>query len=156
MKFKFNLDKRNYNEFLSIIQSRYDSVYLILYSLIYFYITFYIMKINFKSLLIYYVVSIIVLYLIISLVKKVFRIITIKKNKSFLGNYDVKIDENNIKQSIDNVEIFDIKKENIKKIIYRKYGIMLKINNKYYIYFIKKIIKNSDYIKLNNYLKKNY
>ncbi len=156
MKFKFNLDKKNYNEFLSIIQSRYDSVYLILYSLIYFYITFYIMKINFKSLLIYYVVSIIVLYLIISLVKKVFRIITIKKNKSFLGNYDVKIDENNIKQSIDNVEIFDIKKENIKKIIYRKYGIMLKINNKYYIYFIKKIIKNSDYIKLNNYLKKNY
>lgn len=156
MKFKFNLDKKNYNEFLSIIQSRYDSVYLILYSLIYFYITFYIMKINFKSLLIYFVVSIIVLYLIISLVKKVFRIITIKKNKSFLGNYDVKIDENNIKQSIDNVEIFDIKKENIKKIIYRKYGIMLKINNKYYIYFIKKIIKNSDYIKLNNYLKKNY
>ncbi len=156
MKFKFNLDKKNYNEFLSIIQSRYDSVYLILYSLIYFYITFYIMKINFKSLLIYYVVSIIVLYLIISLVKKVFRIITIKKNKSFLGNYDVKIDENNIKQSIDNIEIFDIKKENIKKIIYRKYGIMLKINNKYYIYFIKKIIKNSDYIKLNNYLKKNY
>lgn len=156
MKFKFNLEKKNYNEFLSIIQSRYDSVYLILYSLIYFYITFYIMKINFKSLLIYYVVSIIVLYLIISLVKKVFRIITIKKNKSFLGNYDVKIDENNIKQSIDNVEIFDIKKENIKKIIYRKYGIMLKINNKYYIYFIKKIIKNSDYIKLNNYLKKNY
>lgn len=156
MKFKFNLDKKNYNEFLSIIQSRYDSVYLILYSLIYFYITFYIMKINFKNLLIYYVVSIIVLYLIISLVKKVFRIITIKKNKSFLGNYDVKIDENNIKQSIDNVEIFDIKKENIKKIIYRKYGIMLKINNKYYIYFIKKIIKNSDYIKLNNYLKKNY
>ena len=156
MKFKFNLDKKNYNEFLSIIQSRYDSVYLILYSLIYFYITFYIMKINFKSLLIYYVVSIIVLYLIISLVKKVFRIITIKKNKSFLGNYDVKIDENNIKQYIDNVEIFDIKKENIKKIIYRKYGIMLKINNKYYIYFIKKIIKNSDYIKLNNYLKKNY
>ena len=152
MKFKFNLDKKNYNEFLSIIQSRYDSVYLILYSLIYFYITFYIMKINFKSLLIYYVVSIIVLYLIISLVKKVFRIITIKKNKSFLGNYDVKIDENNIKQYIDNVEIFDIKKENIKKIIYRKYGIMLKINNKYYIYFIKKIIKNSDYIKLNNYL----
>ena len=114
------------------------------------------MKINFKSLLIYYVVSIIVLYLIISLVKKVFRIITIKKNKSFLGNYDVKIDENNIKQSIDNIELFDIKKENIKKIIYRKYGIMLKINNKYYIYFIKKIIKNSDYIKLNNYLKKNY
>ncbi len=156
MKFKFNLDKKNYNEFLSIIQSRYDSVYLILYSLIYFYITFYIMKIDFKSLLIYYVVSIIVLYLIISLVKKVFRIITIKKNKSFLGSYDVKIDENNIKQSIDNVEIFDIKKENIKKIIYRKYGIMLKINNKYYIYFIKKIIKNSDYIKLNNYLKKNY
>lgn len=156
MKFKFNLDKKNYNEFLSIIESRYDSVYLILYSLIYFYITFYIMKINFKSLLIYYVVSIIVLYLIISLVKKVFRIITIKKNKSFLGNYDVKIDENNIKQSIDNIEIFDIKKENIKKIIYRKYGIMLKINNKYYIYFIKKIIKNSDYIKLNNYLKKNY
>lgn len=156
MKFKFNLDKKNYNEFLSIIQSRYDSVYLILYSLIYFYITFYIMKINFKSLLIYYVVSIIVLYLIISLVKKVFRIITIKKNKSFLGNYDVKIDENNIKQSIDNIEIFDIKKENIKKIIYRKYGIMLKINNKYYIYFIKKFIKNSDYIKLNNYLKKNY
>lgn len=156
MKFKINLDKKNYNEFLSIIQSRYDSVYLILYSLIYFYITFYIMKINFKSLLIYYVVSIIVLYLIISLVKKVFRIITIKKNKSFLGNYDVKIDENNIKQSIDNIEIFDIKKENIKKIIYRKYGIMLKINNKYYIYFIKKIIKNSDYIKLNNYLKKNY
>lgn len=156
MRFKFNLDKKNYNEFLSIIESRYDSVYLILYSLIYFYITFYIMKINFKSLLIYYVVSIIVLYLIISLVKKVFRIITIKKNKSFLGNYDVKIDENNIKQSIDNVEIFDIKKENIKKIIYRKYGIMLKINNKYYIYFIKKIIKNSDYIKLNNYLKKNY
>lgn len=156
MKFKFNLDKKNYNEFLSIIQSRYDSVYLILYSLIYFYIAFYIMKINFKSLLIYYVVSIIVLYLIISLVKKVFRIITIKKNKSFLGNYDVKIDENNIKQSIDNIEIFDIKKENIKKIIYRKYGIMLKINNKYYIYFIKKIIKNSDYIKLNNYLKKNY
>ena len=156
MKFKFNLDKKNYNEFLSIIQSRYDSVYLILYSLIYFYITFYIMKINFNSLLIYYVVSIIVLYLIISLVKKVFRIITIKKNKSFLGNYDVKIDENNIKQSIDNIEIFDIKKENIKKIIYRKYGIMLKINNKYYIYFIKKIIKNSDYIKLNNYLKKNY
>lgn len=156
MKFKFNLDKKNYNEFLSIIQSRYDLVYLILYSLIYFYITFYIMKINFKSLLIYYVVSIIVLYLIISLVKKVFRIITIKKNKSFLGNYDVKIDENNIKQSIDNIEIFDIKKENIKKIIYRKYGIMLKINNKYYIYFIKKIIKNSDYIKLNNYLKKNY
>lgn len=156
MKFKFNLDKKNYNEFLSIIQSRYDSVYLILYSLIYFYITFYIMKINFKSLLIYYVVSIIVLYLIISLVKKVFRIITIKKNKSFLGNYDVKIDENNIKQFIDNIEIFDIKKENIKKIIYRKYGIMLKINNKYYIYFIKKIIKNSDYIKLNNYLKKNY
>lgn len=156
MKFKFNLDKKNYNEFLSIIQSRYDSVYLILYSLIYFYITFYIMKINFKSLLIYYVVSIIVLYLIISLVKKVFRIITIKKNKSFLGSYDVKIDENNIKQSIDNIEIFDIKKENIKKIIYRKYGIMLKINNKYYIYFIKKIIKNSDYIKLNNYLKKNY
>lgn len=156
MKFKFNLDKKNYNEFLSIIQSRYDSVYLILYSLIYFYITFYIMKINFKSLLIYYVVSIIVLYLIISLVKKVFRIITIKKNKSFLGNYDVKIDENNIKQSINNIEIFDIKKENIKKIIYRKYGIMLKINNKYYIYFIKKIIKNSDYIKLNNYLKKNY
>ena len=156
MKFKFNLDKKNYNEFLSIIQSRYDSVYLILYSLIYFYITFYIMKINFKSLLIYYVVLIIVLYLIISLVKKVFRIITIKKNKSFLGNYDVKIDENNIKQYIDNVEIFDIKKENIKKIIYRKYGIMLKINNKYYIYFIKKIIKNSDYIKLNNYLKKNY
>lgn len=156
MKFKFNLDKKNYNEFLSIIQSRYDSVYLILYSLIYFYITFYIMKINFKSLLIYYIVSIIVLYLIISLVKKVFRIITIKKNKSFLGNYDVKIDENNIKQSIDNIEIFDIKKENIKKIIYRKYGIMLKINNKYYIYFIKKIIKNSDYIKLNNYLKKNY
>ena len=40
MKFKFNLDKKNYNEFLSIIQSRYDSVYLILYSLIYFYITF--------------------------------------------------------------------------------------------------------------------
>ncbi len=156
MRFKFNLDKKNYNEFLSIIESRYDSVYLILYSLIYFYITFYIMKINFKSLLIYYVVSIIVLYLIISLVKKVFRIITIKKNKSFLGNYDVKIDENNIKQSIDNIEIFDIKKENIKKIIYRKYGIMLKINNKYYIYFIKKIIKNSDYIKLNNYLKKNY
>ena len=156
MKFKFNLDKKNYNEFLSIIQSRYESVYLILYSLIYFYITFYIMKINFKSLLIYYVVSIIVLYLIISLVKKVFRIITIKKNKSFLGNYDVKIDENNIKQSIDNIEIFDIKKENIKKIIYRKYVIMLKINNKYYIYFIKKIIKNSDYIKLNNYLKKNY
>ena len=156
MKFKFNLDKKNYNEFLSIIQSRYDSVYLILYSLINFYITFYIMKINFNSLLIYYVVSIIVLYLIISLVKKVFRIITIKKNKSFLGNYDVKIDENNIKQSIDNIEIFDIKKENIKKIIYRKYGIMLKINNKYYIYFIKKIIKNSDYIKLNNYLKKNY
>ena len=156
MKFKFNLDKKNYNEFLSIIQSRYDSVYLILYSLIYFYITFYIMKNNFKSLLIYYIVSIIVLYLIISLVKKVFRIITIKKNKSFLGNYDVKIDENNIKQSIDNIEIFDIKKENIKKIIYRKYGIMLKINNKYYIYFIKKIIKNSDYIKLNNYLKKNY
>lgn len=156
MKFKFNLDKKNYNEFLSIIQSRYDSVYLILYSLIYFYITFYIMKINFKSLLIYYIVSIIVLYLIISLVKKVFRIITIKKNKSFLGNYDVKIDENNIKQSIDNIEIFDIKKENIKKIIYRKYGIMLKINNKYYIYFIKKIIKNFDYIKLNNYLKKNY
>lgn len=156
MKFKFNLDEKNYNEFLSIIQSRYDSVYLILYSLIYFYITFYIMKINFKSLLIYYVVSIIVLYLIISLVKKVFRIITIKKNKSFLGNYDVKIDENNIKQSIDNIEIFDIKKENIKKIIYRKYGIMLKINNKYYIYFIKKIIKNSDYIKLNNYLKRNY
>lgn len=156
MKIKFNLDKKNYNEFLSIIQSRYDSVYLILYSLIYFYITFYIMKIDFKSLLIYYVVSIIVLYLIISLVKKVFRIITIKKNKSFLGSYDVKIDENNIKQSIDNVEIFDIKKENIKKIIYRKYGIMLKINNKYYIYFIKKIIKNSDYIKLNNYLKKNY
>lgn len=156
MKFKFNLDKKNYNEFLSIIQSRYDSVYLILYSLIYFYITFYIMKINFKSLLIYFVVSIIVLYLIISLVKKVFRIITIKKNKSFLGSYDVKIDENNIKQSIDNIEIFDIKKENIKKIIYRKYGIMLKINNKYYIYFIKKIIKNSDYIKLNNYLKKNY
>ena len=156
MKIKFNLDKKNYNEFLSIIQSRYDSVYLILYSLIYFYITFYIMKIDFKSLLIYYVVSIIVLYLIISLVKKVFRIITIKKNKSFLGSYDVKIDENNIKQSIDNVEIFDIKKENIKKIIYRKYGIMLKINNKYYLYFIKKIIKNSDYIKLNNYLKKNY
>ncbi len=156
MRFKFNLDKKNYNEFLSIIESRYDSVYLILYSLIYFYITFYIMKINFKSLLIYFVVSIIVLYLIISLVKKVFRIITIKKNKSFLGNYDVKIDENNIKQSIDNIEIFDIKKENIKKIIYRKYGIMLKINNKYYIYFIKKIIKNSDYIKLNNYLKKNY
>lgn len=156
MRFKFNLDKKNYNEFLSIIESRYDSVYLILYSLIYFYITFYIMKINFKSLLIYFVVSIIVLYLIISLVKKVFRIITIKKNKSFLGSYDVKIDENNIKQSIDNIEIFDIKKENIKKIIYRKYGIMLKINNKYYIYFIKKIIKNSDYIKLNNYLKKNY
>ena len=121
MKFKFNLDKKNYNEFLSIIQSRYDSVYLILYSVLYFYITFYIMKINFKSLLIYYVVSIIVLYLIISLVKKVFRIITIKKNKSFLGNYDVKIDENNIKQSIDNIEIFDIKKENIKKIIYRIY-----------------------------------
>lgn len=156
MNFKFNLSKKDYNDFLNIIQSRYDSVYLILYSLIYFYITFYIMKINFKSLLIYYVISIIILYLIISLVKKIFRIFTIKKNKSFLGNYDVKIDENNIKQSIDNIEIFDIKKENVKKIIYRKYGIILKINNKYYIYFIKKVIRNSDYIKLNNYLKKNY
>ena len=52
MKFKFNLDKKNYNEFLSIIQSRYDSVYLILYSLIYFYITFYIISIRENVILI--------------------------------------------------------------------------------------------------------
>ena len=156
MNFKFNLSKKNYNDFLNIIQSRYDSVYLIIYSLIYFYITFYIMKINFKKLLIYYIVSIIILYIIISLVKKVFRIFIIKRNKFFLGNYDVKIDEKCIKQSIDGNEIVNLKKENIKKIIYRKYGIILKPNNKYYIFFIKKVIGNSEYIKLNNYLKKNY
>ena len=75
MKFKFNLDKKNYNDFLSIIESKYDVIYLSIYSILYFYITFYVLKLDFKIILIYFIISILMLYLIISLIKKLFRII---------------------------------------------------------------------------------
>lgn len=156
MKFKFNLDKKNYNEFLSIIESKYDVIYLSIYSILYFYITFYVLKLDFKIILIYFIISILMLYLIISLIKKLFRIIIIKKNKKYLGEYSVDVDKNKINQSINNDLVQKIEKKNIKNIKYKKYGIIIRLKNKYNVFFIKNIIKNVDYNKLVDYLKENY
>lgn len=156
MKFKFNLDKKNYNDFLSIIESKYDVIYLSIYSILYFYITFYVLKLDFKIILIYFIISILMLYLIISLIKKLFRIIIIKKNKKYLGEYSVDVDKNKINQSINNDLIQKIEKKNIKNIKYKKYGIIIRLKNRYNVFFIKNIIKNVDYNKLVDYLKENY
>lgn len=156
MKFKFNLDKKNYNEFLSIIESKYDVIYLSIYSILYFYITFYVLKLDFKIILIYFIISILMLYLIISLIKKLFRIIIIKKNKKYLGEYSVDVDKNKINQSINNDLVQKIEKKNIKNIKYKKYGIIIRLKNRYNVFFIKNIIKNVDYNKLVDYLKENY
>lgn len=156
MKFKFNLDKKNYNEFLGIIESKYDVIYLSIYSILYFYITFYVLKLDFKIILIYFIISILMLYLIISLIKKLFRIIIIKKNKKYLGEYSVDVDKNKINQSINNDLVQKIEKKNIKNIKYKKYGIIIRLKNRYNVFFIKNIIKNVDYNKLVDYLKENY
>ncbi len=156
MKFKFNLDKKNYNDFLSIIESKYDVIYLSIYSILYFYITFYVLKLDFKIILIYFIISILMLYLIISLIKKLFRIIIIKKNKKYLGEYSVDVDKNKINQSINNDLVQKIEKKNIKNIKYKKYGIIIRLKNRYNVFFIKNIIKNVDYNKLVDYLKENY
>lgn len=155
MKFKFNLDKKNYNDFLSIIESKYDVIYLSIYSILYFYITFYVLKLDFKIILIYFIISILMLYLIISLIKKLFRIIIIKKNKKYLGEYSVDVDKNKINQSINNDLVQKIEKKNIKNIKYKKYGIIIRLKNRYNVFFIKNIIKNVDYNKLVDYLKEN-
>lgn len=156
MKFKFNLDKKIYNDFLSIIESKYDVIYLSIYSILYFYITFYVLKLDFKIILIYFIISILMLYLIISLIKKIFRIIIIKKNKKYLGEYSVDVDKNKINQSINNDLVQKIEKKNIKNIKYKKYGIIIRLKNRYNVFFIKNIIKNVDYNKLVDYLKENY
>lgn len=156
MKFKFNLSKKDMNDFLSITQSKFDVLYLFTYSILYFYITYFAIKFDFKTILLYYVISVIILYLIISVIKKLFRVFILKKNKNNIGEYTVEVDKNKIKQIVNKDNEVIIKKDEIKKIIYKKYCIIIYLKNKESISFIKKVIKLGDYTKLNKYLKDNF
>lgn len=156
MRFKFNLSKKDMNEFLNIIQSKFDAIYLCVYSVLYFYVTYYAIKFDFKTILLYYAISLILLYLIISAIKKLFRIFTIKKNKDNIGKYNVEINKDQIKQTINKDYEVTIFKEEIKRIAYKKYCITIYLKNKESISFIKKVMKPDDYINLNKYLKENF
>lgn len=151
---KFNLDKKSYNEFLSLTQCKYDAVYLILYSIIYFYITYYALAYNFKTVLLYYVISIILLYIVISLIKKIFRIINIKsidKKYNIFGDYNISLDKNKIIETINN-KTYEYEIENIRKIKYNRNYIIIKFKNKELLVFIKKIMKEKDYLEIKSFL----
>ena len=158
MKFKYNLKKEDYNKFLILTQSNLDVFYLILYTLIYFFITYYPLKYNFLQIITCYIVSIVLLYITISLTKKVFRKIIIRKNEknntNIYGEYIFEVTDEGIKQTVnDNTSMF--KYGDIKKIKYKKYYIIIYFKDKRIIYFIRKLINKNTYINLVKVLKDN-
>lgn len=156
MKFKYNLKKEDYNKFLILTQSNTDIFYLSLYTLIYFFITYYPLKHNFLQIITCYITSIVLLYITISFVKKLFRIIIIKKSEknNIYGNYVFEITNDYIKQTI-NDNTFMFKYNDIKKIKYKKYYIIIYFKDNKIIYFIKNLIDKSNYIDLVKTLKDN-
>ena len=156
MKFKYNLKKEDYNKFLILTQSNTDIFYLSLYTLLYFFITYYPLKHNFLQIITCYIASIVLLYITISFVKKLFRIIIIKKGEknNIYGNYVFEITNDYIEQTTnDNTSKF--KCSDIKKIKYKKYCIIIYFKDNKIIYFIKNLIDKSNYIDLVKTLKDN-
>ena len=158
MKFKYNLKKEDYNKFLILTQSNTDIFYLSLYTLIYFFLTYYPLKYNFIEIICCYIISIILLYLIISLVKKIYRIVIIKKNEknnaNIYGNYIFEITDEYIRQTVNDDKV-TFKYSDIKKIRYKKYYIVIYFKDNKIIYFVKNFIGKNNYIDLVKTLKDN-
>lgn len=142
----YTLNKKDFSYYLKQRRRLTNIIFLIFGSLIYFYITFYLIFISPFETFEFYIIYLIILLFIILLFNQLYCYIIIKKN-NILGEYEVTIKQNSIEIKINNNK-FNYQNKDIKKIIKKKNYILIKYKNHLSLFFLKKLINDSDYNKL--------
>ncbi len=119
MKFDYPFVREDYVKFLRMMNRKSNLICLFLFTIIYFIAIFDLVKNNFLLVCIFYLVSAVVLYCVLTMISLLFANFMAKRNDKVLeyayGIYHISIDEEAIKEEIDDKR-FEIKFQDVARV----------------------------------------
>lgn len=119
MKFDYPFEREDYVKFLKMMNRKSNLICIFLFTIIYFIAVFDLLKNNFLLVCIFYLVSVVVLYCVLTMISLLFANFMAKRNDKILeyayGTYHISIDEKAIKEEIDGKK-FEIQFQDIARV----------------------------------------
>ena len=119
MKFDYPFEREDYVKFLRMMNRKSNFICIFLFTIIYFIAIFDLLKNNFLLVCIFYLVSIVILYCVLTMISLLFSNFMAKRNDKVLeypyGTYHISIDKKAIKEEIGDKK-FEIKFQDVARV----------------------------------------